>query len=915
MMKPAVVLILIIELIAGGVTPCLRNAFGQSQLVLPPSGVPVSLSPVVHPPVFKGVRVSASKPLEMAFVLDVGDSRADTQQLRVEAETLSKYFLAALTLPEKDLWVNLSPYEKDRVVPEALGRTVMGRDMLAEDYLLKQIAASLLYPEGETGKKFWAEIYRRAREEYGTTDIPVDTFNKVWIVPQRAVVYEQAKTDAKGEVQGAVAYISDSRLKVMLDTDYLALTNNGHAVPDSKEQALGREVLRSIVIPVLEKEVNEGERFSRLRQVYASFILAAWYKKKLHHGLLAQVYVDRNKVQGVHIDDPKMSDGIWRQYVDLFKNGVFDIIREDRGTATEQDVPRKYFSGGCVLTSRVLTLSAEPPVAAPNGAQVVLMDMAARPDPAATTVAGTDSPEVVSGDLLRDGFVPLNLDGGQYLFVMTDGRDKRDRSVVNITVFDILAPGKPRVGHVNLVEDRESPGTWDLKNAVAITRLDPRSGQVIARVGQQYGIPASDLYFRNDESAGFGLWVEMLWRNKMAKGRPGLGKVLMTIGSMAARARGGVRLLVAADSKNNMQTYYQEQFGATDSLLAPEERWPGVMTAVDLKAPVFKGVTFEQNSSGDIVLARFSADASSTSNASGRLDVDALVRTGGAFVRLDGKEFLFVLRQGRWIDPVTRASREAIWISAIDRSAPLKRLSGYLNMWVQPGPESVGILNGALAPFMIEAKSVEDLQRYDIRDFQLRQRPDAVLFGLWVDREWRDGGGNGRPHLGRALMAAGALVAERVKNVRRLLVVSALSSRVQHFYQQYFAASPSVLLAEEIEAGFPFGIDLKQLNAWEGISFERNAEGEVAAFTLEERGSTSGADHAGSPEEKRGGIDLASAMEKVEVKGAGSDFGAGMDLKALERYRSAAGFDPVIVSVRPLSALSDFIGDQMLTGR
>jgi len=40
------------------------------------------------------------------------------------------------------------------------------------------------------GRKFWTEVYKQAQKKYGTTDIPVDTFNKVWIVPEKAVVYE-----------------------------------------------------------------------------------------------------------------------------------------------------------------------------------------------------------------------------------------------------------------------------------------------------------------------------------------------------------------------------------------------------------------------------------------------------------------------------------------------------------------------------------------------------------------------------------------------------------------------------------------------------------------------------------------------------------------------------------------------------
>jgi hypothetical protein len=36
------------------------------------------------------------------------------KQLKQESDKLIKYFMATLAIPEKDLWVNLSPYEKDR---------------------------------------------------------------------------------------------------------------------------------------------------------------------------------------------------------------------------------------------------------------------------------------------------------------------------------------------------------------------------------------------------------------------------------------------------------------------------------------------------------------------------------------------------------------------------------------------------------------------------------------------------------------------------------------------------------------------------------------------------------------------------------------------------------------------------------
>jgi hypothetical protein len=191
---------------------------------LPAPGVMVHVSPEYNPAILKGLKVHPDDPFRFDFILDKGDSfseaaqrnkAGDDQELRSESAKLIKYFLASLTIPEKDLWVNLSPYEKDRIIPKSFGLTEMGRDLLAEDYMLKQITASLIYPEDAIGKKFWKRIYEEAAKKFGTTNIPVNTFNKVWIVPEKAVVYENAKA--------GTAYVVESKLKVMLEQDYLSM--------------------------------------------------------------------------------------------------------------------------------------------------------------------------------------------------------------------------------------------------------------------------------------------------------------------------------------------------------------------------------------------------------------------------------------------------------------------------------------------------------------------------------------------------------------------------------------------------------------------------------------------------------------------------------------------------------------------
>jgi len=325
--------------------PIAYSATGED-FRLPPPGVMIHLSPQFNPPVLKGIKVHPDNPFRFDFILDRGDSTLTNDQLKDESTKLIKYFLTSLTIPEKDLWVNLSPYEKDRIIPRSFGLTEMGRDLLAEDYMLKQITASLIYPEDGIGKKFWNRIYQEAEKKFGTTNIPVNTFNKVWIVPEKAVVYENA--------EAGTAYVVESKLKVMLEQDYLSLERHEGIQSEETQikdtNQLGSQIVREIVIPELTKEVNEDKNFVPLRQVYNSLILATWYKKKIKDSILERVYADKSKVAGVNTGDPNEKQRIYERYLQAFKKGVFNYIRDQQDSVTLEIVPKKYFSGGIEAT-------------------------------------------------------------------------------------------------------------------------------------------------------------------------------------------------------------------------------------------------------------------------------------------------------------------------------------------------------------------------------------------------------------------------------------------------------------------------------------------------------------------------------------------------------------------------------------
>jgi hypothetical protein len=268
-----------------------------------------------NPPLLKGIKTDSDNPLRFEFIFDEGAQYLTRSQLETETKKLIGYFLCAMAIPEEKLWVNLSPNEQDRIIPNVLGKTGMGEAMLEEDYLLKQLAASLTFPETEAGRKYWADI-NNAR-------VPTNNFQKVWIMPESAEIY----------CDNDKAFITKNRLKVLTQEDY---GTNGVGAGSKPAQGQGQvtnlplQSFKDNILPLLEQEVNNGKHFIQLRQMYNALLLAVWFKKHLKENILSNAYTNKQKINGIEASDAHAAENIYQKYMTAFKTGAYDYTKSEQ---------------------------------------------------------------------------------------------------------------------------------------------------------------------------------------------------------------------------------------------------------------------------------------------------------------------------------------------------------------------------------------------------------------------------------------------------------------------------------------------------------------------------------------------------------------------------------------------------------
>lgn len=294
-------------------------------------------------PVIRGIEISNLDRLDLKFNFDTMSKKDISKEDMVR---LIKYFLGFLSIPTDNLWVNLSSYEKDRMLPDNLAKLDIGKDMLLEDFLLKQIASYVTDPKTTYGKQYWNKVREVSYNLLGHTKAGVNSCYKVWIVPQKAVICQNKSKDSLR------AFIKEAKLKVMLEEDYLQVSQSSMAKmskADDKVNQAAKEIFKRDLIPVIEYQVNNAASFAPLRQLYYALILANYFKSHLGVDKVYGRFIDRSSANNISLKNPEMvKENIYNSYLKNAKEGVYNYLSKEYDQYSKEKVLRKYFSGGIV---------------------------------------------------------------------------------------------------------------------------------------------------------------------------------------------------------------------------------------------------------------------------------------------------------------------------------------------------------------------------------------------------------------------------------------------------------------------------------------------------------------------------------------------------------------------------------------
>ena len=283
------------------------------------------------------------------------------------SQRLIDFLLIGLILPNDKFWVNLNPWEPERIVDEDVGTTDVGRIMLEADLQMKGDFCKYENPgETDVGAKYWEQLDKKQEELVNkcmsdhpgqiedTDNVLFQAATRHWIVPDEITAYGN----------GDEIYIAEATLSIYSEPVYehstFEIVNQSKSLLSAEclkslEQAVkeygryAKELEEELILPFVVEEVNNGDQYSALRQVYLSLALAQWYKERFEDTSMFSDLMDSANLTGLESEETWSPRDIWEDYVKSYEKGEYHYEKEISYTKGNLIITEtRVYSGGGV---------------------------------------------------------------------------------------------------------------------------------------------------------------------------------------------------------------------------------------------------------------------------------------------------------------------------------------------------------------------------------------------------------------------------------------------------------------------------------------------------------------------------------------------------------------------------------------
>ncbi len=244
-------------------------------------------------------------------------------------------FITGLSVPNNKFWVNLGPDEPDRIIDDQLRESEVGRIMLEADLQMKRDFAKYTCAhetDNASMDRLLAEkknsLVQQCMDKFpgeikDLTNVHFTHTIRYWIVPDKIYAYTNGNEIYIINATLAINSIVEETHFRLSDQDPGMLSAGcrdelNRSVEEYSEY--DRKIEERMITPNVIEDVNRGEEYENLREVYVALALSQWYKSNIaRSNILLNSFESSNSTAST-TSTPWTPTEIWGRYIDSIKN-------------------------------------------------------------------------------------------------------------------------------------------------------------------------------------------------------------------------------------------------------------------------------------------------------------------------------------------------------------------------------------------------------------------------------------------------------------------------------------------------------------------------------------------------------------------------------------------------------------------